>query len=62
MATQRIRRWRGRFRGMSLRMGSINAENGGAIVGEEKASKWALGGVVRQAVGDSAGWLVSTWS
>lgn len=30
---------------MSLRMGSINAENGGTIVGEEKAGKWALGAV-----------------
>lgn len=28
---------------MGLRMGSIDAENGGAIVGEEKAGKWAWG-------------------
>ena len=28
---------------MGLRMGSINAENGCAIVSEEKAGKWALG-------------------
>lgn len=28
---------------MGLRMGAINAKNGGAIVGEEKASKGALG-------------------
>lgn len=28
---------------MGLRVGTIDAKNGGAIVGEEKASKWALG-------------------
>lgn len=28
---------------MGSRMGAINAKNGGAIVGEEKAGKWALG-------------------
>ena len=27
-------------------MGSINAENGGAIVGEEKAGEWALGALL----------------
>lgn len=28
---------------MGSRMGSINAKNRGAIVGEEEAGKWALG-------------------
>ena len=29
-------------------MGSINAENGGAIVGKEKAGKWALGALLER--------------
>ena len=29
-------------------MGSINAENGGAIVGEEKAGEWALWAVLER--------------
>lgn len=29
-------------------MGSINAENGGAIVGQEKAGKWALGALLER--------------
>lgn len=28
---------------MGLRMGSVDAEDGGAVVGEEQAGKWALG-------------------
>ena len=33
---------------MGLRMGSINAEDGGAIVGKEKAGKWALGALLER--------------
>lgn len=28
---------------MGLRVSSIDAENGGAIIGEEKAGEWGLG-------------------
>ena len=42
----RIRSWRRKIRGTGLSMGSINAENGGAIVGEEKAGGWALGALL----------------
>ena len=43
MAAQRIRCWRWKVRSVGLRMGSVDAENGGAEVGEEEAGKGALG-------------------
>ena len=39
---------------MGLRMTSINAEDRGAVIGEEEAREWALGGTVRSVNGESA--------
>ena len=46
MAFGKVRNGRRKIRSTGLSMGSINAENGGAIVGEEKAGEWALGALL----------------
>lgn len=43
MASEKIRSWRWRIKGMGLRVSAINTEDRGAIIGEEKAGEWALG-------------------